>query len=160
MGPGYRPGYPECEVKSMKTFRRAGMRMAMIAICCGTLCAIPVVAQDTAPATAAPQGGSETHGKRGDMTAMLTKRLNLTPDQQTQVKAINDDSRSQMMALRNDTSTPQADKRAKMMDIRKSSDDKIRAILTPDQQTKFDAMQAKMKDRMKERQQGGEAAPQ
>ena len=94
---------------------------------------------------------------------MLTKELNLTPDQQTQVKAINDDSRSQMMALRNDTSTPQADKRAKMMDIRKSSDDKIRALLTDEQKTKFDAMQAKMQERMKEHRQGaqgGEAAPQ
>lgn len=144
----------------MKTFRSAGMRIVMMAICCGTFCTIPVVAQDTAPATAAPQGGSETHGKRGDMTAMLTKRLNLTPDQQTQVKSINDDSRSQMMAVRNDTSMSQADKRAKMMDIRKSSNDKIRAILTDEQKTKFDAMQAKMKERTKEHQQGGQAAPQ
>ena len=94
------------------------------------------------------------------MTAMLTRELNLTPDQQTQVKAINDDSRSQMMALRNDTSTPQADKRAKMMDIRKSSDEKIRALLTDEQKTKFDAMQAKMQERMKQRRQGGEAPPQ
>jgi Spy/CpxP family protein refolding chaperone len=65
-----------------------------------------------------------------------------------------------MMALRDDTSTPQADKRAKMMDIRKSSDDKIRSLLTDEQKTKFDAMQAKMQERMKEHRQGGEAAPQ
>lgn len=97
------------------------------------------------------------------MTAMLTKQLNLTSDQQTQVKGINDDSRSQMMAVRNDTSMSQADKRTKMMDIRKSSDDKIRALLTDEQKTKFDAMQAKMQERMKARRQGaqgGEAAPQ
>lgn len=142
-------------------FRKAGMRIATVALCSGVLCALPMMAQDTAPAASAQ--GAEGHGRRGDMTAMLTKQLNLTPDQQTQVKAINDDSRSQMMALRNDTSTPQADKRAKMMDIRKSSDDKIRALLTDEQKTKFDAMQAKMQERMKEHRQGapgGEAPPQ
>ncbi|HEY2038902.1 MAG TPA: Spy/CpxP family protein refolding chaperone [Edaphobacter sp.] len=143
-------------------FRKAGMRMAIVALCSGALCALPVMAQDTAPAASAQ--GAEGHGRRGgDMTAMLTKQLNLTSDQQTQVKGINDDSRSQMMAVRNDTSMSQADKRTKMMDIRKSSDDKIRALLTDEQKTKFDAMQAKMQERMKARRQGaqgGEAAPQ
>ena len=144
---------------TLTMFRKAGMWMAMVALCSGALCALPGMAQDTAPA---PQQGQAMQGPRrgGDMTAMLTRELNLTPDQQTQVKAINDDSRSQMMALRNDTSTPQADKRAKMMDIRKSSDEKIRALLTDEQKTKFDAMQAKMQERMKQRRQGGEAPPQ
>jgi Spy/CpxP family protein refolding chaperone len=77
----------------------------------------------------------------------LTKKLNLTPDQVTQVKAINDDARKQMMALREDTSIAQADKRAKMMDIQKASQDKIRALLTDDQKTKFDALQAQMRER-------------
>ena len=141
-------------------FRKTGMRMAMIALCSGALCALPMMAQqDTAPA--APQQGEGMHGpRRGDMTAMLTKQLNLTADQQTQVKAIDDDTRSQMMAIRNDTSMSKADKRSKMMDLHKSSNDKIRAVLTDDQKTKFDAMQAKMQERMKEHKQAGEAAPQ
>ena len=56
-----------------------------------------------------------------------------------------------MMTVRNDTSLSQDDKRAKMMDIRKISSDKIRAILTDDQKTKYDALQAEMRERMKER---------
>lgn len=141
----------------------AGMRMAMIAICCGVLCSIPAMAQDpqTAPAQTAPTPqGTHARGMRGDRTAMLTKQLNLTADQQSQVKAIDDDTRSQMMAVRNDTSMSKADKRSKMMDLHKASDDKIRAVLTDDQKTKFDAMQAKMQERMKEHKQAGEAAPQ
>jgi len=59
-----------------------------------------------------------------------------------------------MMALRNDTSLSQDDRHAKMMNIRKSTQDKIRAILTDEQKTKYDAMQAEMKERMKEHQQG------
>lgn len=139
-------------------FPTAGMRMAMIAICCGALCSIPAMAQDAQ--TAPTQQGAHARGMRGDRTAMLTKQLNLTADQQTQVKAIDDDTRSQMMAIRNDTSMSKADKRSKMMDLHKSSNDKIRAVLTDDQKTKFDAMQAKMQERMKEHKQTGEAAPQ
>jgi protein CpxP len=76
----------------------------------------------------------------------LTKKLNLTADQVTQVKAIDDDSRKQMRALREDTSTPGSDKRDKMMDIHKASQDKIRAVLTDDQKTKFDALQTEMRE--------------
>jgi len=89
----------------------------------------------------------------------LTKKLNLTPEQVTQVKAINDDSRKQMMALREDTSIAQADKRAKMVDIYKASQDKIRAILTDDQKAKYDALQAEVRDRMESRRGGAGGAP-
>jgi periplasmic protein CpxP/Spy len=98
-------------------------------------------------------------GGRGQVE-MLTQRLNLTGDQQTQVKAINEDSMKQMMALRNDTSLSQDDRRSKMMDVRKASQDKIRAILTDEQKTKYDAMLAEMRERMKERGQGGPPPPQ
>lgn len=91
---------------------------------------------------------------------MLTRKLNLTTDQQTQVKAIQEDTAKQMMAVRNDTSLSQTDRRSKMMDIRKSSQDKIRGVLTDDQKTKYDQMQAQMRERMQERQQGGGAPPQ
>ncbi len=74
------------------------------------------------------------------------------------MKAIDDDSRTQMMALRQDTTTPQADKRAKMMDIHKASQAKIRAVLTDDQKTKYDALQAEMKER-RESHEGGQGAP-
>jgi Spy/CpxP family protein refolding chaperone len=89
--------------------------------------------------------------------AMLTKKLNLTPDQVTQVKAIDADSMTQAKAVQDDTSIAKADKHAKMMDIHKASQDKIRAILTDDQKTKYDAMQAEKQAKMKERKQG--AAP-
>jgi Spy/CpxP family protein refolding chaperone len=118
-----------------------------------------VLAQDAAPA--APPSGQmgPRGGGRGNQLEMLTKRLNLTGDQQTQVKSIDEDSGKQMMAVRNDTSLSQDDKRSKMMDIRKASQDKIRAVLTDDQKTKYDAMIAEMKERMKERGQGGAAPP-
>jgi len=93
-------------------------------------------------------GGPRGGGAR--QLEMLTKRLDLTADQQTQVKAIDEDTGKQMMTLRNDTSLSQDDRRSKMMDIRKSSQDKIRAILTDDQKTKYDALLAEMRDRMRQ----------
>jgi Spy/CpxP family protein refolding chaperone len=86
-------------------------------------------------------------GMRGNQVEFLTKKLNLTPDQVTQVKAIDADTMTQMKALREDTSVSGPDKRAKMMDIHKASQDKIRALLTDDQKTKFDALQTQMRER-------------
>ena len=84
--------------------------------------------------------------------------MNLTPDQVTQVKAIDDNSRQQMMALRSDTTVAQSDKRAKMMAIHQASQDKIRAVLNDEQKTKYDALQAEMKAR-RESHEGGQGAP-
>jgi len=152
----------------MTLFRGPGMRTALLALCTATLGAGPMMAQDssaTPPATQDDMGG---HGGRGQMggerqLSTLTKKLNLTPDQVTQVKAIDDDAMQQAKAVRDDTSMAKADRRAKMMDIRKAAQDKVRAVLTDDQKTKYDAMQAEMQAKMKERRQGAapsEASPQ
>ncbi len=89
---------------------------------------------------------------------MMTKHLKLTPDQVTQVKAIDDAQRTQMMALRDDTSTSREDKRAKMMAMRQDRETKIRAVLTADQQPKYDEMVAKENERMAHRQGGPDGA--
>jgi len=138
--------------------RKAGMQVT-IALCMSALIAIPTMAQDSAPTAPQGQMGPRGRGMEGRQLEMLTQKLNLTADQQTKVKVIDEDTGKQMMALRNDTSLSQDDKRAKMMDIRKSSQEKIRGILTDDQKTKYDAMQAEMRERMKQRQEGGAGAP-
>jgi periplasmic protein CpxP/Spy len=90
----------------------------------------------------------------GRQLEMLTQKLNLTPDQQAKVKTIDEDSAKQAAAVRSDTSLSDTDRRSKMMDIRKTSQDKIRSILTDEQKTKYDELQAQMRERMKERQAG------
>ena len=143
------------------TLRVKTRRAVMIAVCSGALCAIPMLAQDAAPA-APPQGQMGPRGggrMEGRQLEMLTKRLNLTTDQQTQVKTIDDDTGKQMMAVRNDTSLSQEDRRSKMMTIRKASQDKIRGVLTDDQKTKYDALLAEQQQRMRDRGQGGAAPP-
>jgi Spy/CpxP family protein refolding chaperone len=131
-------------------FRSSMLRVAVLAIGATALSAQPAMAQDSSAPPPPPQGqaGPEHGGQgRGNQVEFLTKKLNLTPDQVTQVKAIDADTMTQMKALREDTSVSGPDKRAKMMDIHKASQDKIRALLTDDQKTKFDALQTQMRER-------------
>lgn len=139
--------------------RKIVMQVVVLALAIGALTILPAVAQDPAP----PQGQAEPQrgpGGRGGERQLefLTKKLNLTPDQVTQVKAIEDDARKQSMAVRDDASIAGPDKRTKMRDIHKASQDKIRALLTDDQKTKFDELQAEMRDRMQNGR-GGHGAP-
>jgi Spy/CpxP family protein refolding chaperone len=131
------------------TLRNAILQVAFLTIGTTALVVLPVMAQEP-PATAPQDQAGPQHGGRGGpgrQVEFLTKKLNLTPDQVTQVKAIDADAQSQSKAVREDTSVAGPDKRAKMMDIRKASNDKIRALLTPDQQTKFDTLQTEMRGR-------------
>lgn len=73
-----------------------------------------------------------------DPAAMLTTALDLTADQQTQVKAIFEASHPQMQSIEDDTTLSQDEKMAKITDLRDGIHTKIKAILTPEQQQKFD----------------------
>jgi Spy/CpxP family protein refolding chaperone len=146
----------------MTIFRTSMLRVAILAIGATALSTLPAMAQDpSAPPPPQDQAGPRQGGPggmRGNQVEFLTKKLNLTPDQVTQVKAIDADAMSQMTALREDTSVAGPDKRAKMMDIHKASQDKIRALLTDDQKTKFDALQTQMRERRGNRG-GGDGPP-
>jgi periplasmic protein CpxP/Spy len=99
--------------------------------------------QQAAPAGAPPEHGRGGHFDPAERTEMLTKQLKLTSDQQPKVLEILKSEQSQMQNLRSDSSVPQEDRRSKMMEIRKTSDGEIRALLDADQQKKWDTMQSK-----------------
>jgi Spy/CpxP family protein refolding chaperone len=147
-------------------FRSSVLRVAVLAIGATALSALPAMAQDPSAPPPPPQdqagsrhGGMGSGGMRGNQVEFLTKKLSLTPDQVTQVKAIDADAMNQMKALHEDTSVAGPDKRAKMMDIHKTSQDKIRGLLTDDQKTKFDALQAQMRERRGDHGGGGDGPP-
>lgn len=131
-------------------------RLALVGL---VLAPVSLVAQQTDPSTAPPatqDGGPPPRGPHGDpaerqahMLKMLTRKLSLTPDQVTQVQAIQADNQTQMQGIHADTSLQPADRRAKMMDLRKAENDKMRALLNDDQKAKFDAMQAQRHEHMK-----------
>jgi len=89
-----------------------------------------------------------------ERTKELTKQLKLTSDQQTKVQDVLQSEHSQMESLRQDTSSSQQDRHAKMMEIHKSSDAQIRALLDSNQQKKWDEMQSKREQWMQNRHSG------
>src|ERR1700722_16246054 len=115
------------------------------------------VAQDSPSNTQQSQPSQERggwhHGPQdpAQRTQELTKKLHLTSDQQTKVQEIFQSEQSQMQGLHQDSSTPQQDRRAKMMDIRKNADTQVRALLDSNQQKKWDEMQAKREQLMEHR---------
>jgi hypothetical protein len=71
----------------------------------------------------------------------LAKQLNLTSDQQSKVEGILQQQQTSIRNLRQDSSLSQKDRSAKMMDMRSATNTQIRALLTVDQQQKWDEMQ-------------------
>ena len=111
----------------------------------GAMLAVPV-AQDQAQGQ---QQGPDHGGRRMDpdrQLAMMTKQLNLTDDQQKQVRPILADRQQQMQALWSDQSMSREDRMIKMKTIREDSRAKIEAVLTADQKQKFNDMQQRHRE--------------
>ena len=112
-----------------------------------------------APDASAPQAG---YGHRqpptaDEQVARMTKKYNLSADQQAQIKPIVADQQQKMMALRQDTSLSREDKMAKMKSIHEDSNTKIQALLNDSQKQQFAQDQQRMQERMQQR--GGGPPP-
>jgi len=131
----------------------------------GLIYAAPAFAQTAAPDQSAPNAQQQQwHGGHGEMdpakhAEMLTRKLNLTPDQQTKVQEIFKSEQSQMESMHGDSSMPRDQRHAKMMEIHKASADQVRALLDPTQQKKWDEMQANREQRMQGHHHGDQAPP-
>lgn len=109
----------------------------------------------------AQSADTSAHRGRGDRGAMMqrnndriAKELNLTDDQKTQFDAIDKAQWASMDSLRK-SGASRDDMRKTMMANMKDANDKKRAILTPDQQTKFDQLMKEREERMKNFRRGG-----
>jgi protein CpxP len=80
--------------------------------------------------------------------AKMTKKYNLTSDQQSRIKPILEDEQQQMQAMHSDTSMAPKDRHAKMMSMRQEDSQKIEAVLNDDQKKMFEADQQKMEQKM------------
>jgi protein CpxP len=130
--------------------------IAVVAASLITGASVLSLAQESQPATQAPSASSsdkQGHGKHGkqdpaERVQKLSKKLNLSSEQQTKVQGILESQQQQMQSLRQDTSLSAQDRKAKAADLRQSTSSQIRAVLNADQQKKFDQMEQKHKQRM------------
>ncbi len=105
-------------------------------------------------------GGQGGGGRRGPMSPddqlkRMTKDLNLTADQQAKIKPILVDGQKKMEDARNDSSADRPTMRGKMMQIRKDTNDQVRALLDDKQKEKFDKQEQERQDQMQNRRGGG-----
>ena len=135
--------------------KRLTLASLSLAFC---LVAIPVLAQESAP-TAAPAGrGQGQHMDPQEQLQKLTKRLQLTADQQSKIGAILQDRQQQVQSIRGDSSLKPMDKRAKLQSLMESTQGSISAVLTDQQRQRWSDMREKMMER-REAKQAGQAAP-
>src|ERR1700722_15829676 len=131
----------------MKSKLQIRIVCAAMLLCGAALIVRSASAQDAPPPPMPerPQGAPQGPGGpgRGGMmdperrTKMLTERLGLSDAQATQVKAVFEDEPTKSQALM--AANPNGDRQAmrpQMEAIRKDSDARIAAILTPDQKAK------------------------
>lgn len=94
---------------------------------------------------------SEMRGRRGDKEEnfeRMKRDLNLSDQQATQIRAILDQTREEYRQLR-------AEVRPRYDTVKQNARTKIRALLTPEQQQKFDAKMAERDARREEGDKGG-----
>jgi hypothetical protein len=77
----------------------------------------------------------------------LTQELNLTTDQQSQIKPLLVDRAQKMQALFQDQTLSQEDRRTKARSVSEATNNGIKAVLNDEQKQKFDAMQQQMRQR-------------
>jgi hypothetical protein len=139
------------------------MRNKIFAIALGGMLAVSANAalyaqdqtQTQAPATGAQEQGHH-RGAHMDPTRQLehlTKTLNLSADQQTQIKPILTDRQQKMQALWQDQSLSREDRHGKAQAIQQDTKTRLEATLNDQQKQQFEEMQAKMQAR---RHQGGD----
>jgi Spy/CpxP family protein refolding chaperone len=90
-------------------------------------------------------------GRAGDRIA---EELGLSADQKAKWKAIGEQERAEMQAIRADTSLAKEDRMAKGKAIHEKYKAERDAVLTAEQKAKAEQLRGKMKDRMEKRQEG------
>ena len=86
-------------------------------------------------------GGRKDDGRRERrMLDHLQSELQLSPEQTQQIRQVLDRTRDEMIELRGETEP-------RFVAIRERSRDQIRAVLTPEQQQKFDQLAARRPER-------------
>ena len=123
------------------------------ALCAGLLSGSALFAQDSTSGGSPDQSARPMH--RGPMSpdqelSHLTKALNLTSDQQSQIKPILQSRQDQLMQFHQDTSLSRENRMAKMKSLDADSNTKLEGILTSEQKPKYEQMVAHRKERMEQ----------
>jgi protein CpxP len=134
---------PTLQTKEVRTVQQSLLPLIVFGLLLAA--ASLAVAQEDRSIDAQNAPSMQEAGRRGmDPTKrvdQLNKQLSLTSDQRAKMLGILQQEQASMNDLRQDSSLSQQDRRSKMMDIRNTGNSQIRALLTEDQQQKWDRLQ-------------------
>lgn len=77
----------------------------------------------------------------------LTKDLSLTPEQQVRIKPLLKEEFTELEAMRGNDSYTRDQRRVKLLELNKTTSEKIKTVITPEQQKAYDAIRQKIEDR-------------
>ena len=108
--------------------------------------------------TTPPAGKPDRHERREDMrenAKKMAKELDLSTDQQGKIESIHKQTGDAMRAVHDDTTLSEEQKREKSKALRKSSEEQVHALLTPEQQTKAKELRRNRAERGERDERGG-----
>ena len=121
-------------------------RILLSAALAGTMIAagLPTFAQTTTESQSTTQQAQGKHWRHHrNRMARMAKKLNLSQDQQNQLKPIFENQHQQARAIKSDSSLTQDQKKEKFQSLRQDTMAKVNNILTPEQQQQWQQMRAK-----------------
>ncbi len=124
-------------------------RILLSAALAGTMIAagLPTFAQTATESQSATSATQQSQGKHwrhhGNRMARMAKKLNLSQDQQNQLKPIFESQHQQAKAIKSDTSLTPDQKKEKFQALRQDTMAKMNNILTPEQQQQWQQMRAR-----------------
>jgi Spy/CpxP family protein refolding chaperone len=104
-----------------------------------TLPTLSLAADEKKPERKRPEGAGGGRMNPEERLKKMTEQLTLTEEQQGKIKAILEGGRAEMAKLKD---TPEDQRRAKFGEFMKAQNEKILAVLTPEQQEKYKTAQA------------------
>ncbi len=110
--------------------------------------ALPAFSADSNTTPAAPRPERpplRALAARRAVQARVLKRLDLTAEQKTQLKAQRDATAGTLKAIRADQSLTREEKKAKAREVAQSARTQMRSLLTTDQQAKLDKMRERLR---------------
>lgn len=111
----------------LKVSKNLPILVAAMALSLGTA---TLQAQEAAPQA---QSAKKAHATQAEQLETLASKYGLSDEQKQKASAILDEDAKEMAAIRKDKTLTKEDRKAKMSELRKHREEKIRAILTPEQ---------------------------
>jgi hypothetical protein len=135
----------------MKILTKATLLALGLAVAAAPILAAKVDRAESGPRKASLRALVE---RRTQVRAHVAKRLELSPEQASQLKAKRAETRNALKSLRADATLSREQKREKARALLKGTRGELRALLSPDQQHKLDRAQQRHRERLKERRRG------